>query len=217
MNQGSPEWLAQRAGHVTASRFKDVLAKIKTGESASRRNYRLQLVTERLTGRPCDTYTNAAMEWGTATEPFARAAYESARTLMVDETGFILHPEVKWVGASPDGLIGKDGGCEIKCPAQSTVHVETLECGMPPEHRAQVQGTLWVTGRKWWDFISYDPRLPAHLQLYVERVERDEAYIKTLAEEVAKFLAEVEQMRARIDARTTLEDQLKASIIKAVA
>lgn len=214
MNQGSPEWLAQRAGHCTASRFKDVLAKIKTGESASRRNYRIQLVTERLTGRPCDSYSNTAMEWGTATEPFARAAYEGARTVMVDETGFLLHPEVPYVGASPDGLVGADGGVEIKCPYQSTVHVETLEGGMPPEHRAQVQGTLWVTGRAWWDFISFDPRMPAHLQLYVERIPRDEDYIATLAAEVTKFLAEVDAMVRRLG--VPLEDQLRDSI-KAVA
>jgi putative phage-type endonuclease len=214
MNQGSPEWLAARAGHCTASRFKDVLAKIKTGESASRRNYRIQLVTERLTGRPCDSYSNAAMEWGTATEPFARAAYEGARTVMVDETGFLLHPGVPFVGASPDGLVGADGGVEIKCPFQSTVHVETLEGGMPPEHRAQVQGTLWVTGRAWWDYISFDPRMPAHLQLYVERIARDDAYIATLADEVTRFLAEVDAMVKRLG--VPIEDQLRASI-KAVA
>lgn len=212
MNQGSPEWLSARAGHCTASRFKDVLAKIKTGEAAGRRNYRIQLVTERLTHRPCESFTNAAMEWGTATEPHARAAYETAKALMVDEAGFLHHPDVLWVGASPDGLIGKDGGCEIKCPHQSTVHVETLEGGMPPEHRAQVQGVLWVTGRQWWDFVSFDPRMPTHLQLYVERVERDEAYIATLAAEVERFLSEVEGMCERLMVRPTLEDQLRASI-----
>lgn len=216
MNQGSPEWLAARAGHCTASRFKDVLAKIKTGESASRRNYRLQLVTERLTGRPCESFTNAAMEWGTQSEPFARAAYESAKGLMVDETGLVLHPDMQWVGASPDGLVAADGGVEIKCPHQSTVHVETLECGMPPEHKAQVQGTLWVTGRKWWDFVSFDPRMPEHLQLYVERINRDDDYINKLALEVATFLMEVEQMRERLYKRTTVKDQLEASL-RAVA
>lgn len=201
MNQGTPEWLAARAGHVTASRFKDVLAKLKSGsgEAATRRAYRLQLVTERLTGQPCETFKNAAMEWGTATEPFARAAYETAKALMVDEVGFLPHPTMQWVGASPDGLIGDDGGCEIKCPAASTVHVETLAGGMPSEHRAQVQGTLWVTGRQWWDYISYDPRLPPKLQLYVERVKRDEDYITKLADEVAAFLIEVEKMRQQVE------------------
>lgn len=217
MRQGSDEWFAARAGFCTASRFKDVLAKIKTGEAATRRNYRLQLVTERLTQRPCDTYTNAAMEWGTATEPFARAAYEGARTLMVDEVGFIRHPAVAFVGCSPDGLVGDDGGVEIKCPHNSMVHVETLECGMPPEHAAQVQGAMWVTNRKWWDFVSYDPRMPPHLALHVERVERDDAYIAKLAEEVGKFLAEVEQMVQRLSERRTLTEQLEASIAKEAA
>lgn len=212
MNQGSPEWFAERAGHVTASRFKDVLAKIKVGEAAGRKNYRVQLVTERLTGRPCESFTNAAMEWGTATEPHARAAYESARGLMVDEVGFLHHPEVLWVGASPDGLIGAEGGCEIKCPHQSTVHVETWDSGMPTEHRAQIQGTLWVTGRKWWDFISFDPRMPEGLQLYVERIERDEKYIEALYVEVELFLGQVGAMVTRLRERPTLEDQLRKSL-----
>lgn len=213
MNQGSQEWLAERAGHVTASRFKDVLARGKSGaESVSRKNYRTQLVTERLTGRPCESFTNAAMEWGTATEPHARAAYETARSLMVDEVGFIRHAVTPWVGASPDGLIGKDGGCEIKCPYQSTVHIETWDCGMPSEHRAQVQGTLWVTGRKWWDYLSFDPRMPEGLRLYIERIERDEDYIKTLELETVKFLVEVDAMCLRLLTRPTLESQLRASL-----
>lgn len=194
MNQGTPEWLAARAGHCTASRFCDVLARLKGGgEAASRRAYKLQLVTERLTGMPCESYKNAAMEWGTATEPFARAAYETARGLMVDEVGFIPHPEVQWVGGSPDGLIGDEGGIEIKCPHNSVVHVETVSGGMPSEHRAQVQGLMWITGRQWWDFVSFDPRMPDKLQLYVERVKRDRDYIKNLESEVAKFLDEVDK------------------------
>ena len=127
MNQGTPEWLAARAGHATASRFKDVLAKIKTGEAATRRAYRWQLVTERLTGMPCESYTNAAMEWGHLQESSARLAYEAHTGEFVDETGLLLHPEVQWVGASPDGLVGAEGGVEIKCPYNSVVHVETLD------------------------------------------------------------------------------------------
>lgn len=216
ISQGSAEWLADRAGFCTASRFKDVLAKIKAGEAASRRTYRLQLATERLTGQPCETFKNAAMEWGTATEPFARAAYEAARTVMVDETGFLRHPTVQFVGCSPDGLVDRDGGVEIKCPHNSMVHVETLESGMPTEHRAQVQGAMWVTGRAFWDFVSYDPRLPSHLQLYVERIDRDEAFIAALSTEVAHFLNEVDAMVKRLNERPTLADQLRASL-KAVA
>lgn len=201
MNQGTPEWLAARAGHCTASKFKDVLAKGKSGEAITRRNYRLQLVTERLTGLPCETFKNAAMEWGTDQEPFARMAYEAHTATIVEETGFLLHPEFAWVGASPDGLIGSDGGVEIKCPQQSAVHVETLTTKMPSEHKGQIQGTLWITGRQWWDFVSFDPRMPVNLQLYVERVTRDEDYIKALAEEVTKFLFEVEGLESNLRER----------------
>lgn len=192
--QGSPEWLSARAGHATASRFKDVLAKIKSGEAATRRNYRVQLVTERLTGRPCDSYQNAAMEWGTNTEPLARMAYEAITGEIVAEASFMPHPDVQWCGASPDGLIGDDGMVEIKCPFQSTVHVSTWQDGMPPEHMAQVQGNLWVNGRQWCDFISYDPRMPEHLKVYRQRIERDPKYIDILAEEVVGFLASVESL-----------------------
>lgn len=200
MNQGTPEWLASRAGFVTASRFKDVLAKVKVGEAATRKAYRWQVATERLTGNPCDTFKNAAMEWGTATEPHARAAYETARGLMVDEVGFIHYPHAPFIGCSPDGLIGADGGVEIKCPANSVIHVQTLADGMPPEHKPQVQGAMWVTGRKWWDFVSFDPRLPERLRLHVQRIERDEDYIAKLAAEVAAFQSEVETMLKQLEA-----------------
>lgn len=196
--QGSEEWLAERAGHATASRFSDVLAKIKTGEAAVRRNYRLQLVTERLTGIPAESYQNAAMAWGTEQEPFARAFYEAETGDMVEQVGFIKHPGLAWAGASPDGLIGTDGGIEIKCPFQSSVHVETLQSGMPSEHKAQVQGVMWVTGRKWIDFISYDPRMPEKLRLYVQRIERDDAYIAELEKSVSAFLSEVAQQHAAL-------------------
>ena len=194
MNQQSPEWLAARSGHCTASRFKDVLAKLRNGgEASERKKYRLQLVTERLTGQPCPSYVNEAMQWGTATEPFARAAYETAGGLMVDETGFLLHPSLEWVGGSPDGLVRDDGLIEIKCPFNSVVHVETMLSGMPSEHMAQVQGLLWITGRDWVDFISFDPRMPPKIQLYVERVKREPTYIELLEQETVKFLGEVEK------------------------
>jgi putative phage-type endonuclease len=189
--QGTEEWRAARAGKVTASRFCDVMAKIKTGEAASRRDYRWELLTERLTGLPVEGYTNKAMEWGTSHESEARDAYEAETGAWVDRAGFVLHPEFPMVGCSPDGLIGDDGGQEIKCPYSSVVHVQTLKGGMPSEHRHQVQGTMWITGRKYWDFVSYDPRMPEHLRLYVERIKRDEEYIAQLAAEVVKFEAEV--------------------------
>lgn len=199
--QGSTAWLSARAGHATASRFKDVLARIKVGEAAGRRNYRMQLVTERLTCIPCESYTNAAMQWGTDTEPAARAAYEALTGEIVAEAPFLLHTGLDWVGASPDGLVGADGGIEIKCPHQSTVHVETLQGGMPPDHIAQIQGVMWVTGRQWVDFVSFDPRMPENLQLHVERIKRDEPYITLLETEVRKFLAEVDALEQQLRKR----------------
>lgn len=209
MEQGSAQWLAARAGHVTASRLKDVMAKGKSGEAAVRRGYRVQLVTERLTGLPQESYKNAAMEHGTEMEPQARMAYEAVTGNMVFEKGFIKHPEIDWLGASPDGLVDSAGGVEIKCPFNSAVHVETLSSGMPTEHTAQVQGCMWVTGRDWWDFISFDPRMPAHLRLYVERIARDGEYIKGLEKAVSIFLTEVDAMTKQLMERD--QDERKAA------
>ncbi len=198
MNQGSLEWLAARAGRVTASCFHNVMATVKVGEASKRRDYRWQLVTERLTGQPCEGYTNAAMAWGHEQESFAREAYEAETGELVQQTGLILWPDCEWVGCSPDGLIGEDGGIEIKCPYNSVIHVETLEGGMPSEHRWQVQGAMWVTDRAWWDFVSFDPRMPEKLQLYVERIKRDDACIEKLAAGVVRFLGEVDAMHQRL-------------------
>lgn len=190
MQQGTQEWFQARCGLATASRFKDILATIKSGEAASRRNYRAQLVCERLTGVIQDAYQNEAMRWGTDNEPFARIAYEASGNI-VQEIGFIKH-ETLMAGASPDGFVGDDGAVEIKCPNTAT-HIDTLLNGMPTDHIPQVQGQMWITGRAWIDFISYDPRLPENMQLHVQRIERNEEYIKTLEKEVTKFLAEVDQ------------------------
>lgn len=187
--QNSPEWFAERCGLATASRFSDVLAKIKSGEASGRRNYRAQLVCERLTKVPAETYSNAAMKWGTETEPLARMAYEATAGIMVEEVGFIRHATML-AGASPDGLIGEIGLVEIKCPLTAQ-HIEALLSGMPPLHIAQIQGQMWVTGRQWCDFVSFDPRMPEKLQLYVQRVVRDDSYIANLAAEVGAFLLEV--------------------------
>ena len=132
MNQQTPEWFAQRAGKVTASRVADVMAKVKSGEAAGRANYRAQLVAERLTGTAAESYSNAAMQWGTDTEPYARMAYEAATGNLVLETGFVLHPEIGFSGASPDGLIGNDGLVEIKCPNTAT-HIDYLLASTVPE------------------------------------------------------------------------------------
>lgn len=192
-NQGSQEWLNDRLGHASASRFADILAMSAKGVPLkAREDYMMQLVTERLYGRPTDSASSQAMQWGKDSEPLARAAYEIATGDIVSESDFIKHPTIPFVGCSPDGLIGPDGGYESKCPATSRIHVTTWRDGMPKEHIAQVQGCMWVTGRKYWQFVSYDPRASEQLRLYVQRIERDEAYIKTLETEVLKFLVEVE-------------------------
>lgn len=190
MEQRSDSWFEARLGRATASNFGKVLAKIKTGEAADRRNYRAQLVIERLTGNRQEGYSNAAMQWGTEQEPFARIAYMADRGMDVQEAGFIQH-ETLMAGCSPDGLIGADGLIEIKCPVSAT-HIETLKTQhMPIEHMAQVQGQMWIAGRDWCDFVSYDPRMPDKLQMFVQRIPRDEQYIKALAFEIERFLEEV--------------------------
>lgn len=193
--QNTPEWHAKRAGKVTASRFHDVTAKLVkgTGEAATRIKYRWEIVAERLTGAPVPQYSNRAMERGHELEPDARAAYEAQTGNLVEQVDFIDHPDLALTGCSPDGLVDADGGLEIKCPDNPVIHVQTISGGMPSEHRAQVQGAMWVTGRAWWDFVSFDPRMPENLRLYVQRVPRDDAYISELAEEVARFQVEVDR------------------------
>ena len=193
IEQGTPEWHQLRLGKVTASRVSDVMAKIKTGESASRKNYRAELVVQRLTGLPSESFTNAAVEWGTATEPMARIAYEIAKEVLVEQVGFIEHPTIAMFGCSPDGLV-HDGMIEIKCPNSAT-HIEYLtDNKAPAKYINQMQCQMAVTGRKWCDFVSFDPRLPEDLQLFVVRVERDQKYIDSMEVEVVEFLTEVEGM-----------------------
>ena len=192
IQQRSPEWFAARLGKVTASKVADVIAKTKTGYSASRDNYMAQLICERMTGQRQESYTNAAMEWGTETEPLARAAYEARKGVLVDEVGLIDHPYVQRSGASPDGLVGDDGVLEIKCPNTAT-HFETLLKGeMPSKYIPQVQWQMACTNRKWCDFVSFDPRVDDGLKLFVVRIQRDSDYIKMLEDEVMKFLRELE-------------------------
>lgn len=189
--QGSPEWLAIRAGKVTASRVADVIAKTKTGVSASRAKYAGELIAERLTGVPAERYTNGAMAWGTEQEPNARKAYEFYRDTDVVEVGFVLHPVIGDSGASPDGLVDVDGLLEIKCPETHT-HIETLlSKAVPSKYVTQMQWQMACTGRKWCDFVSFDPRLPESMQFFCQRVNRDDALIRELETEVVAFLNEV--------------------------
>jgi len=191
--QRTEEWFKQRLGKVTASAITNVIAKTKTGPSASRENYSTQLTLERLTGQQAEFYTNSAMEWGTATEPQARRAYEVYREVFVDEVGFIDHPTIAMSGASPDGFVGEDGLVEIKCPESKTQMETLLNQKVPTKYMPQMQWQMACTGRKWCDFVSYDPRMPANLQIFVQRVERNDDYIKMLEDEVQAFLAEIDQ------------------------
>ena len=193
MEQRTPEWYASRLGKVTASRVADVLAKTKTGVSASRENYLTDLVLERLTNQPGENFINDAMQWGIDTEPFAKMAYEAHSNNFIDNVGFIDHPTIEFFGCSPDGLIGSDGLIEIKCPNSKT-HLQTvLNAKAPTKYIPQLMTQMAVTGRQWVDFVSFDPRLPQDLQLFVIRVDRDNEYIAKLEEEVSIFLKEVEE------------------------
>jgi putative phage-type endonuclease len=191
IEQRTDEWFAQRLGKVTASRVGDVIAKTKTGPSASRDNYATQLVLERLTNAKGEFFTNAAMQWGTETEPMARQAYELKRGVFVDEVGFIDHPTIDMSGASPDGLVDKTGLVEIKCP-ESKTHMEYLMSGKPPaKYIPQMMWQMSCTGREWCDFVSFDPRFPTNLQILVVKVEYDPTYVKMLELEITQFLDEV--------------------------
>jgi putative phage-type endonuclease len=191
ITQRSPAWFQARLGKVTASRVADVIAKTRTGYSASRENYMAQLVVERLTNAVAESYTNAAMQWGTDQEPFARAAYEVAKGVMVEEIGFVSHPTIQWAGASPDGLVGSEGLLELKAP-QSATHIDTLlSQTVPGKYITQMQFQMACTGRQWCDFVSFDPRMPQKAQLFVKRVERDNEFIANIENEIIKFLDEV--------------------------
>jgi putative phage-type endonuclease len=193
IEQRSDDWFAARLGKVTASSLHKVLAKTKTGYGADRGNYMTQLVLERVTGNKADSFSSAAMQWGVDQEPFARAAYETTQGVMVDEIGFVQHPTIEMAGASPDGLVGDDGMVEIKCPESKTA----LECWLsenPVESKyfAQMQWQMRCADRSWCDYVVFDPRMPAKAQLFVKRVERDNAWLETTEAEVIKFLAEVD-------------------------
>ena len=209
MEQRSESWFAARAGKVTASRISDVLARTKSGWGAGRKNYAAQLVAERLTGTVEPSYCNAAMQWGTDTEPHAREAYCQHMLCAVEEIAFVDHPTIAMAGASPDGLIGDDGLVEIKCPGTAT-HIETLLGGsIPDKYRLQMLFQMACTGRQYCDFVSFDPRLPETMQLFVQRLPRDDAEIAEVEREVAAFLAEIDETVAQLRAR--YEQELEAA------
>ncbi|MFY9326477.1 MAG: lambda exonuclease family protein [Georgfuchsia sp.] len=212
--QGSAQWLAERCGKVTASRIADLMATTKSGPSASRANYLAQLVAERLTGTVQESYSNGAMQWGTETEPMARARYEVRYGVMVDQIGFVPHPTISMSGASPDGLISDDGLIEIKCPNTAT-HIDTLLTGkVPSKYLLQMYWQMACTGRKWCDFVSFDPRMPDDLSMFVSRVERDDARIEEITFAVSAFLADVEMTIGKLNA---LIDHINAAMRSALS
>lgn len=210
ISQGSADWFAIRCGKVTASRVADVVAKTKSGYSASRANYAAQLIAERLTGTVAESFSNAAMQWGTEQEPEARLAYEFRTDAEVEQIAFVEHPSIAMSGASPDGLIGADGLVEIKCPNTAT-HIETLRGqSIPGKYQTQMLWQMACTGRQWCDFVSFDPRMPEEMRLFVKRLGRDDARIAELEAEVTAFLAEIDATVAGLTRLYGLPDTVAA-------
>jgi len=200
IEQRSEEWHRQRAGKITASRFEDAISMKLVGREPNkvlvptdtRSTYMREIVAAILSGEPKAEINSYSLQWGKDTEPYARQAYEIETGHVVTEAEFILHPVHDFIGCSPDGLVGADGGIEMKCPKDPGVHIKTLAEGMPEEHAGQVQGCMFVTGRKWWDFVSYDPRTDEPYRLYIQRIERDELYIQRLESGLWKFWQDVQ-------------------------
>lgn len=201
IEQGTDAWRQIRVGKVTASRIGDLMAKTKTGPSASRAAYMGELVAERLTGQPTEKFQSAAMRQGTELEPQARAAYAFLSGVSVEETGFVPHPRIDMAGCSPDGLVGDLGLVEIKSP-QTHTHIETLlGAEIAKGYRDQMQFQMACTGRLWADFVSFCPAMPAGMDVHIRRVERDNAYIAEMEAEIVRFLAELDAKLAALRAR----------------
>jgi hypothetical protein len=218
VEQGSDAWRALRLGKATASRIPTICRKIKSGAySADRANYRADLVLERLTFEPADSYQSGEMIDGQNREPDARAEYELRRRCEVELIGFVDHPTIAMSGASPDGFVGDDGLIDIKCPIKKT-HFEYLRGGeVPSDYVPQIMWNFACNpDRKWCEFVSFHQKFPEALQLFVKRIERDEAKIAYYEKHVADFLEEVDReetyWRAVLEGRKLTEEQLKASV-----
>lgn len=200
IEQGTPEWHAIRCGKVTASRVADIMRKTKTGISATRQRYLGELVAERMTGKPTETFKSKDMEWGNATEEQARSSYEFV-AMAGDLVGvtFVDHPKIMMSGASPDRLVGNGGLLEVKCPATHTHIATLLGERIEPDYLTQMQWQMACTGRAWCDFVSFDPRMPEDMRLFVKRIERDPAMIADLEAAVSKFLEEVSATVSRLE------------------
>jgi len=198
MIQGTEEWLNARLGFVTGSRIIDIMPGVKGKYRASRGNYMAEKVIEILTKKPTVHFVSETMQWGTDNEPLARSSYEAVTENFVDEDGFIIHPTIPNLGASPDGIVDPDGCIEIKCPNTAT-HLTTLLTGnIKRDYIMQMQCEMMCINRQWCDFVSFDPRMPANLQLYIKRIERDETLIMEIEYEVKKFQDELQFMLEKI-------------------
>jgi len=197
IEQGSADWHSLRLGKITASRVKDVLSKGRgTTPSKLSETYMIELLAERLTGEAKPFFENDAMRWGTETEPQARAMYELRSGNTVEEVAFVKHNE--FIGVSPDGFIGDDGLLEIKSPNTTTQLKRAFSEGYSSDYKAQIQCQLWVTERKWCDFVSFDPRLDCGASYLIERVYRDEEYIDTMKEKTYQFVDKMNAMMETI-------------------
>lgn len=191
--QGSTEWHLARVGKVTASRVGDAISMTKAGApSAQRTAYMSELLCERLTGRPTEHFISRPMQWGIDQEPAARDAYEFLTGQKVEPVGFVDHPRIPMTGASPDGLVGNDGLVEFKCPSTFT-HINTARTGeIDIKHIAQMQWQMLCTNRDWCDYVSFDPRMPARMQTWVQRVRADYSAMRDIEEQVEAFLADLD-------------------------
>lgn len=206
MLQQSEEWHMARLGRVTASRLSDVMARTKTGFGASRETYKTELLVEMCTNKPTEHFVNSYMEWGIENEPQARDRYQFINDCEVTETGFVVHPECDQFGASPDGLVGDDGLIEIKCPMTKT-HIQTiLTKKIPRKYMLQMQGQMMCTGRKWCDFVSFDPRVTGDMQIYMQRVEFCQDTADMIGKDVWEFICDLNN-----DHRELLEYQINGT------
>jgi len=220
IEQGTDAWRLARAGKITASRFGDAIAltDVQPGEvfksgprkgqpklstsTAARNKYMREIVFERLSLAPTHEVGGYATRWGSDVESFGKEVFELETGYIVLPGHFVTHPKYPFIGCSPDGLIGADGGYESKCPMDEAVHINTWLCGMPEEHKPQVQGCMLVTGRLWWEFVSYDPRVAARFRLFHQRIERDNEYIdKVLLPGLLQFEQEAQSMIEQLEAR----------------
>jgi YqaJ-like viral recombinase domain len=204
--QNSAKWIRARTGRITASRICDLMATLKRGgEAASRRDYRAELIAERLTGKAENCYVSKEMRYGSEQEPFARTAYEIRTENIVDQVGFVFHPRLDFSGASPDGLIREDGGLELKCP-KTTTHLAYIGAGIvPKEYEYQMLWNMACAEREWWDFASFDPRLPEKLRLFIVRMPRDGGRIREIEREVMILNNEIDTICEQLGVEANLD------------